>query len=1068
MGTLHRTTLFIVLGVVVILALVLGYVWMRAHNKKAKAEPFETNLDSIYNIVTDGGDDALDVNANYVYNEGTNELDEKKPIESRTCALYYTENVELCDDTINNWYVRPMTELRRYRDQLNALTNRSAFQDEQLDAVNRVIVDRESGNLPRGICKVEFPGWVEPKVTASGEPYPYKNKALFENTNRLLPEDWAFCFKPAENVEDAIAQSKNFADEYVVKSFDYAGDYFQDGKVYSKIAFTTINLDANMPSGAVARAPRATSVNSFVCATQPPPIPNVPSTMLIFELTGDVLRSMYIGTYNKDTLAFEQTDDSQVVFQGLFDTRLSGRSLYLVPKILVGSIYQFAFDVCGRLTGNDSLGTEFSISLMRDLGIQPRLLYTAPSTTSATYGTLDQLKERVSEYNTQIMQISSEVTAANALSTTPQYRPGHVRYTYRLDMNDPPSMANASALDIIFKGVDPMTQLPNSTIINREIIQSSPSERTYAQDTSRVKYGYVLEGYINIGSSSSARYYFNLNTDDGGDFMIEDTVVASHYNYHVMNNNGVKESFRLERNKYYKFRARFAQWMGGSGIAVQWKTGTQATYTDIPANVLYYDENDTIRYQASLRQKEASTIASNKALVEQTIDTIEKRRNQFMKIAFQGIGNRRMTQWKDYVSVDGKLYVDIGSLEGVLGRSDEQALGQVILQEQSTSIVGGVKEFPSPVSRLDGMVQYSLSFWIYIGETFNTWTNIFYHGVHDNWTLIPQGDRTPGIWLYPNSSRIHFRQRSSASGNDGCDTLNALPMNRWVHFTAVVNGTNESVLDQPRQSIQLYVDGQKLMGAAGGTNFKQLGNAAVWHWGQQTGKKARIAFNGARATNKGVFVQKVYWYNRILSADEVLDIYNNSGVLRNRKSVCRTLESEANDTNGWKTSALANLNVQCQKDEVLSSVTLTNAGNNKAKYNFECCRIESDDPIKVTTSKATTPSSWYSNGSVSMLAEQNVNCQNNGLQQMKLTANPDRDFAYYDYTCGVFSSGVNMNVKCTPKSTAWTNDNGTLQPLVSTQVKCGEQEYISQMKVARDTNNGKIRYDYSCCEVGGL
>jgi hypothetical protein len=1051
---------------VVILALVLGYVWMRAHNKKAKAEPFETNLDSIYNMVTDGGGDAPD--GDYIFNEGTSGSEDKKPIESRTCALYYTENVELCDDNINNWYVRPMTELRRYRDQLNVMSNRSEFQNEQLEAVNRVIADRESGNLPKGICKVEFPGWIEPKETASGEPYPYKNKALFENTNRLLPEDWAFCFKAAENVEDAVAQSKNFADEYVVKSFDYAGDYFQDGKVYSKIAFTTINLDANMPTGAVARAPRATSVNSFVCATQPPPIPNVPNTMLIFELTGDLLRSMYIGTYNKDTMSFEQTDDSQVIFQGLFDTRLSGRSLYLVPKILVGSIYQFAFDVCGRLTGNDSQGSEFSISLMRDLGVQPRLLYTAPSTTSATYGTLDQLRARVSEYNAQITEITTEVAAANALSTTPQYRPGHVRYTYRLDMTNPPSMANASALDIIFNGVDPMTQLPNATVMNREIIQSPPSERTYAQDTSRVKYGYVIEGYINIDKiSNGGRYYFNLNTDDGGDFMIENTMVASHYNYHAMNDSGVKESFRLDRGKYYKFRARFAQWIGGSGIALQWKTATQRTYSDIPANAFYYDENDTKRYLASLRQKESSTIASNKALVEQTIDTIEKRRNQFMKIAFQGIGNRRMSQWKDYVSVDGKLYVDIGSLEGVLGRSDEQALGQVILQEQPVSIVGGVKEYPSPVSRLDGMVQYSVSFWIYIGQTFSNWTNIFYHGLHDNWNLIKEGDRTPGIWMYPNSTRIHFRQRSSVWGNDGCDTQQGLPMNRWVHFTAVVNGTNETVLEQPRQSIQLYLNGQKLQGA-GTTNFKQLGNGAVWHWGQQTGKKARIGFNGTRATTKGVFVQKVYWYNRILSSDEVLDIYNTSGVLRNRKSVCRTLESEANSSDGWKTRALADLNVQCEKDEVLSSVTLADAGNSKAKYNFECCRIESDDPVKVTTSKATTNSSLYADGSVSMLAEQDVNCQNNGLQQMKLIANPDRDIAYYDYTCGAFSSGVNMNVKCTPKSTAWANDNGTLQPLVSTQVKCGEQEYLSQMKVARDTNTRKIRYDYSCCEVGGL
>ena len=1065
MDKTQRATLFLVLGIIIILAFLFGYMWVRDRNKKNSTEPFESNISSIYNFITDSASDTPYEDGSYVYNQGTPDVADKPPLESRQCALYYTENVDLCNDNINNWYTRPLIDLRKYRDQLNTM-NTSPYQQEQLKIVNSVITDRESGKLPSGICKIEFPGWIEPTKTASGEPYPYKNKALFENTNRLMTEDWAFCFKPADTVNDAITQSKSFADEYVVKSFDYAGDYFQDGRVYSKIAFTTINLDANMPKGAVVRAPRATSVNSFICSSQPPPMPNVPSTMLIFELNGDILRSMYIGSYNKDTLTFEQTNSSETIFQGLFEIIQSGRSLYLVPKILVGTIYQFAFDVCGRLSGNSAASTEFTISLMSDLGIQPRLLYTAPSSTSVTYGTLDQLKSRIIEYDNQTAQINTEVSSANA-ATTSQYAQGHVRYTYNLNLNSAPSMANASALDVIFNGVDPVTQTPNATIVNREIIRSYPSERTYAQDTTRIKYGYILEGYINIGSSAATTYYFNINSDDGGDFMIENTVVATHYNYHGMNNQGVKNYYRLLPNKYYKFRARFAQWMGGSGIAVQWKAGTQTVYSDIPTNVIYYDVNDTKRYEASLRQKEAGTIASNKALVQQAIDTIENRKKQYMAVAFQGIGNRPMTQWKDYVSIDNKLYVDIGPLEGVLGRSDEQALGQVIIQEQPVSIVSGVKEYPSPVSRLDGMVQYSISLWIYIGQLFTNWTNIFYNGLHDNWSQLSEGDRTPGIWLYPGSSRIHFRQRSSVWGNDGCDTANALPMNTWVHFTAVVNGTNNDILGQPRQSIQLYLNGKPLS-VSGGSNFKKLASGVSWTWGQKVGKKARIGYNGPRVVNKGVFVQKVYWYNRILSADEVLDIYNNSGVLRNRNTVCRTLQTSANSSSGWTTNILSDMNIQCDPSEVLSSVGLVDAGNSTVKYNYQCCAINSDDTIKVTTSSSTTPTSLYTNGSVSMLAGQNIDCQNKGIQQMKLTTIPDRDFAYYDYKCGALSSGVDLNIKCAPKSTDWVKDTGTIQPLVSSEAKCDNNQYISQIKVNRDTAAGNIKYDYSCCEVGGL
>lgn len=1064
----HRTLVFLVIGSIAVIGCILGYMWVMRIRKEP--EPFQGNVDSILNLLTGGptgGSEETAMGVDYSFDDANNVATSKQAIPSRMCAIFYTNNVDLCNDNINNWYTRPMNELRQYRDTLSAMSSRTAAQDKQLDAANRAIADREGGQLPKGTCKVEFPGWIEPTVTANGEPFPYKNKATFDNINRLYPDDWAFCYKESDSVENAVAQSKTFADEYVVKSFDTAGDYFQDGKVYSKIAFTTMHLADNLPSGAVARAPRATEINSFVCSTQPPPLPNIPPTVLVFELTNDMLRSMYIASYNKATFAFEQVNDSDIIFQGLFETRTSGRSLYLVPKLLTGSIFQLSFDVCGRLSGNSASSKEFSLSLMRDLGVQPRLLYTAPSKESPTFGTLEELKSRVAEMDAQIGKVNQDIAAMIAsIPSTPKYVKGHIRYTYALMMNNQPSMANASALDIIFNGTDATTQQPNAVLQSRQVLTSSPSERT--SDTSRTKYGYIIEGYINIGALPSNRYYFKINSDEGGDFTIDDRVVATHYNYHLMDDRGVKLDFRLERNKFYKFRARFAQWTGASGIALQWKTGNTTTYSDIPGDVFYYDENDNKRYEAMLRQKEIASASANRVIIQQAIDSIENRRNQFMQIAFQNIGNRRMTQWKDYVSVDGKLYVDIGTLDGTLGRRDEQALGQIILQEQSTSITGGVKEFPSPVTEFNGNIQYSISFWIYVGQTFPNWTNIFYHGVNDSWTQFKEGDRTPGIWLYPNGTRIHFRQRSSVWGNDGCDTYDGLPMNRWVHFTAVVNGSSETIFDQPAQSIQLYLDGQKLQPKAGTTNFKQLAQGNVWHWGQQIGKKARVGYNPNVATGKGVFVQKVYWYNRILGADEVLDIYNNSGVLRNRRAECRDVETPVTDAYGWKTNTLAKMNVQCEKDEVLSKLSLVGVNGDNAKYDYRCCRIGSDDPIKVTSTTGNTLSANYNEGSVGTLSQLNLDCQSKALQKLSYTANVDRDYAYYDYTCGEHGSSVNLNVKCTPKSTPWVVNDGTMKPLTTLQVKCEDYENISQMQVKQDPVNNQIRYDYSCCEVGGL
>jgi hypothetical protein len=144
------------------------------------------------------------------------------------------------------------------------------------------------------------------------------------------------------------------------------------------------------------------------------------------------------------------------------------------------------------------------------------------------------------------------------------------------------------------------------------------------------------------------------------------------------------------------------------------------------------------------------------------------------------------------------------------------------------------------------------------------------------------------------------------------------------------------------------------------------------------------------------------------------------------------------------------------------------AGQDKAKYSFDCCRVTSDDPITIASSSTASQTTNYNQGKASMLTQHNVDCQTKALQQFNLVANPDRDVAYYDYTCGDYSSKVSMNVKCTQLSTPWVNNNDTLQPLSGTQVKCGDQEYLSRIQVAQDAANKKIRYDYSCCEVGGL
>ena len=1050
----RERVVLITCGIVAVSIIVVVYAWYQ----KSKREKFEDISDFMYSYVTEETPDVSAV------------VPARKPLPSRPCTLYYTNNIEFCNDNVNNWYSRSLSELRRYRDQLTAKKTRTSSENKQLAILKTVIAERESGVLPNGVCKVEFPGWIEHQVTAQGEPYPYKNKATFENENRMRPEDWAFCFKQGTDDKDAVALAKSFADEYVVKSFDTAGDYFQDGKPYGKIAFTTINLDDAIVAKAVARGDRATNVNSFICTTPPAVVSGVPSNMIAFDLNLDVIRSIYALRYNPDIQMFEVVSDPVAALRNMFDTQIMGRSLYLVPKQIQGTVRQIKFDVCGRVSEMMSQTAEFNMSLTRDLGMQPRLLYSSSSKDSPTYGTLNQLKDRANEIQNSIQTNQNAVQSLRSSinENVPKYARGHVRFTYKLMMRDRPSLANQIALDMIFDGTDPTSQSPNAVIEKREVIQGSPSERTYASDNSRIKYGYVLEGYINIGSRPAARYTFNINSDDGGDFVIDKTVVATHYNYHGMNDTGVKQTLRLESNKYYKFRARFAQWMGGSGVALQWKSGTQKTFTDIPADVLFFDENDSTRFEINNKQKEVATLTSSKALLDHTIDIIDNKINQFVELAFQNVANRKLTMNLENTSTDGRLYVDIGPLESSIGRSEEDALGQTIILEEPINVLAGSREYPSPVSKFGDFVQYSVSFWIYIGQTSPNWMNIFFHGVHDNWSLINGGDRTPGIWIIPRTSRIHFRQKSSDNVNDGCNTAEGLPMNTWVHFAAVVNGTNQTILDQPMQSIQLYVNGRKLSAGSANNNFKQLANNAVWHWGERSSKKARTGFSSPVA-GKGVYVQKLYWYNRILGADEVFDIYQNSGVMRNKYTQCRTVETSPTDAFGWKTNAITNLNVKCADDETLSGFVLKDAGNNQSKYSYTCCKISSDDAISVANTTSQTSPSLYSDGSATVLDQHNINCQPNGINGFNVTANPSRDFMYFNFGCAETSSStVNINKTCTQKSTDWVADDGTTRPLTSMNVACSDVEQLSRVQLVRDTDKKQMKYDFTCCEVGGL
>ena len=72
-----------------------------------------------------------------------------------------------------------------------------------------------------------------------------------------------------------------------------------------------------------------------------------------------------------------------------------------------------------------------------------------------------------------------------------------------------------------------------------------------------------------------------------------------------------------------------------------------------------------------------------------------------------------------------------------------------------TSTLGKNLVFDSPINQnqiQSGTVQYSVAFWIRIDDKNPGWRSILFHGSQDSWANNATIDRTPGIWILPNST----------------------------------------------------------------------------------------------------------------------------------------------------------------------------------------------------------------------------------------------------------------------------------------------------------------------------
>lgn len=78
-------------------------------------------------------------------------------------------------------------------------------------------------------------------------------------------------------------------------------------------------------------------------------------------------------------------------------------------------------------------------------------------------------------------------------------------------------------------------------------------------------------------------------------------------------------------------------------------------------------------------------------------------------------------------------------------------------------------------------VRYTVQFDVFVDKAHSTWRNIFNRGSNN-------ADRTPGVWVYPGSTRIHWRHSTNKEWNaDAGDSSWTPPYGKWFRFKAVVD-----------------------------------------------------------------------------------------------------------------------------------------------------------------------------------------------------------------------------------------------------------------------------------------
>lgn len=91
--------------------------------------------------------------------------------------------------------------------------------------------------------------------------------------------------------------------------------------------------------------------------------------------------------------------------------------------------------------------------------------------------------------------------------------------------------------------------------------------------------------------------------------------------------------------------------------------------------------------------------------------------------------------------------------------------------------------------------RFTWMFWIRVLSKTANWGAVFLKGAND-------GERSPGVWLYPQQTRLHIRSATLNNANDGAnpDPTEPLPLNKWTHVA----------FSHAEGALVVYIDGKEV------------------------------------------------------------------------------------------------------------------------------------------------------------------------------------------------------------------------------------------------------------------